>query len=77
MSPQDRLGPQLPLALRYPPDQRFETWLGAPAALAQLQALALGASSDALYLQGGNGSGKTHLLLAACAAAEAGGRHAN
>lgn len=77
MSPQDRLGPQLPLALRYPPDQRFETWLGAHAALAQMQAMAIGEPGDALYLQGGNGSGKTHLLLAACAAAEAGGRHAN
>ena len=77
MQQDDRLGPQLPLALRYPPDQRFETWLGAPAALAQMQALAIGESSDALYLQGNNGSGKTHLLLAACAAAEAGGRHAN
>ena len=77
MSRQDRLGPQLPLALRYPPDQRFETWLGAPAALAQMQALAVGESSDALYLQGGNGSGKTHLLLAACAAAEAARRSAN
>jgi DnaA family protein len=77
MSRHDRLGPQLPLALRYPPDQRFGTWLGAPPALAQLQALASGASGDALYLQGGTGSGKTHLLLAACAAAEASGRHAN
>lgn len=77
MPPQDPLGPQLPLALRYPPDQRFETWLGAPAALAQLQALAVGERRDVLYLQGGNGSGKTHLLLAACAAAEAGGRQAN
>ena len=39
MSRQDPFGPQLPLALRYPPDQRFETWLGAPAALAQLEKL--------------------------------------
>lgn len=77
MSRQDPLGPQLPLALRYPPDQRFETWLGAPAALAQLQALAVGERHDALYLQGGNGSGKTHLLLAACAAADAAGRSAS
>jgi DnaA family protein len=77
MSRQDPLGPQLPLALRYPPDQRFETWLGASAALAQLRALAVGEPGDALYLQGGNGSGKTHLLLAACAAAEAAGRSAN
>lgn len=77
MSSQDRFGPQLPLALRYPPDQRFETWQGAPGAVAQVQALAVGESSDALYLQGGTGSGKTHLLLAACASAEADGRHAN
>lgn len=77
MSQQDRLGPQLPLALRYPPDQCFQTWLGAPLALAQMQALAAGESRDALYLQGGNGSGKTHLLLAACATADAAGRRAN
>lgn len=67
----------MPLALRYPPDQRFETWLRAPAALAQVRALASGDAGDALYLRGGNGSGKTHLLLAACAAAEAAGRRAN
>ena len=77
MQADDRLGPQLPLALRYPPDQRFETWLGAPAALALLRALASGDGSDALYLQGTHGGGKTHLLLASCAAAEAAGRRAN
>ena len=77
MAEQDRLGPQLPLALRYPPEQRFETWLGAPAALAQMRALAAGEHRDALYLQGGNGSGKTHLLLAACAATESAGHRAN
>jgi len=33
--------PQLPLALRYPPDQRLETFVAPPpGALAQLQALA-------------------------------------
>ena len=69
MVAQDRAGPQLPLALRHSPDQRFEGWVGAPAVLAQLQATAAGESSDSLYLQGGSGSGKTHLLLAACAAA--------
>ena len=77
MVAQDRAGPQLPLALRHSPDQRFEGWVGAPAVLAHLQATAAGESSDSLYLQGGSGSGKTHLLLAACAAAEAAGRHAN
>ena len=79
MMQQDRLGPQLPLALRYPPDQRFETWVGMPLALASLQALAIDGNQnrDALYVQGGNGSGKTHMLLAACAATESEGRRAN
>lgn len=69
--------PQLPLALRYPPDQRFETYVAAPAgALAQLQALAQAENADWLYLAGPAGVGKTHLALAACAAAEAAGRRA-
>ncbi|KRD34380.1 DnaA regulatory inactivator Hda [Lysobacter sp. Root916] len=69
--------PQLPLALRYPPDQRLDTFVAAPAgAIAQLRALAERAGGDWLYLAGPAGVGKTHLLLAACAAAEAGGRRA-
>ena len=70
---------QLPLALRYPPDQRFETCVGiAPDALAHLRALAAGDpdGSSGIYLDGPAGTGKTHLALAACAAAEAGGRRA-
>lgn len=75
MSP--RTAPQLPLALRYPPDQRFEAFVGAPpAALAQLRALAAGTQPDWIYLAGPAGAGKTHLALAACAAAEAAGRAA-
>ena len=67
------------MALRYPPEQRFETWIGAPAVLAQLQSLARGDGGRLLgrnfYLQGAIGSGKTHLLLATCAAVDAlGGR---
>ncbi|MTI75028.1 MAG: DnaA regulatory inactivator Hda [Stenotrophomonas sp.] len=63
--------PQLPLALRYPPDQRLETFIGAPdGALAQLRAAATGDSRDWVYLVGPAGSGKTHLALAVCAAAE-------
>ena len=66
--------PQLPLALRYPPDQRLDTFVGAPAgAIEQLRALAAGASDDWLYLAGPDGVGKTHLLLATCAQAEAAG----
>lgn len=82
------LGPQLPLALRYPPDQRLDTFVGAPpGAVEQLRALArsidavtepAGAAggADWVYLAGPTASGKTHLLLAACAAADAAGRRA-
>jgi DnaA-homolog protein len=66
---------QLPLALRYPADQRFEGFVAAsPAAPAQVQALANGASDDWLYVVGAAGVGKTHLAIAACAAAEAASR---
>lgn len=69
--------PQLPLALRYPADQRLDTFVDAPAGvLAQLQALAEGNAEDWLYLAGPAGVGKTHLLLATCAATEAAGRRA-
>ena len=71
--------PQLPLALRYPPDQRLETFVAPPpGVLAQLQALAGadGAAADWIYLAGPAGVGKTHLALATCAAAEAAGRGA-
>ncbi|MCJ0825837.1 DnaA regulatory inactivator Hda [Luteimonas sp. 50] len=68
---------QLPLALRYPPDQRLDTFIAAPAgALAQLRAMAESPAGDWLYLWGPAGVGKTHLALAACAAAEAVGRRA-
>ncbi|MCW4453481.1 DnaA regulatory inactivator Hda [Flavobacterium sp. MXW15] len=69
--------PQLPLALRYPPDQRLESFIGAPAGvLAQLQALASGEATEWVYLSGPAGTGKTHLALALCAAAEHAGRAA-
>lgn len=71
--------PQLPLALRYPPDQRLDTFVHAPpGAIAQLRALADGAvdARDSVYLAGPAGTGKTHLLLATCAATEAAGRRA-
>ncbi|MDB6163266.1 MAG: hypothetical protein JWL98_698 [Xanthomonadaceae bacterium] len=69
-------GRQLPLALRYPPDQRLGTFVDAPPGLiAQLRSLAVG-SGEALYLHGADGTGKTHLALAVCAEAETAGRNA-
>ncbi|MDQ3286878.1 MAG: DnaA regulatory inactivator Hda [Pseudomonadota bacterium] len=71
------LGPQLPLALRYPPDQRLHTFVGAPpGTIAQLEALATRPGGDWLYISGAGAVGKTHLLLATCAAADAAGRRA-
>nr|WP_275584663.1 DnaA regulatory inactivator Hda [Stenotrophomonas sp. NLF4-10] len=65
----------MPLALRYPPDQRLESYIGAPdGALAQLRAIAVGEAQDWVYLLGPAGTGKTHLALALCAAAEQAGR---
>jgi DnaA family protein len=68
--------PQLPLALRWPRRQRFEHFhAGAnAAALAAVQALALEPGAPWLYLHGANGSGRSHLLMAACQAASAVGR---
>jgi DnaA family protein len=69
--------PQLPLALRYPPDQRFENFIAAPEGMvAQLRALATERGAGWLYLAGASGTGKTHLSLALCAASEQAGRRA-
>ncbi len=71
--------PQLPLTLRHSPDQRLETYVQAPAGtIEQLQALAAGRLDgfQGIYLTGPTGVGKTHLLLATCAAAETAGRRA-
>lgn len=69
--------PQLPLALRYPPDQRLDTYVAAPAAaIEQLRAMVAGPEADLIFLAGPSGAGKTHLLLATCAEAEAAGRRA-
>lgn len=71
------LGPQLPLALRYPPDQRFESFIAPPeGALPAMSALATTAGADWVYLAGASRTGKTHLALAVCAAAEQQGRRA-
>jgi DnaA family protein len=67
--------PQLPLALRYPPDQRLENFIAAPpGAIAQLHELAQARGADWLYVAGATGTGKTHLALALCAAAQQAGR---
>lgn len=63
--------PQLPLALRYPPDQRFDSFMGAPLAVELLAS-----PREWVYLSGPPGSGKTHLLLAACAHASEQARRA-
>lgn len=68
--------PQLPLALRWPRRQRFEHFhAGANAvALAAVEALACESDAPWLYLHGPAGSGKSHLLMAACQAAGEAGR---
>lgn len=66
--------PQLPLPLRFPPEQRFDTFLGAPPECAALRELASGQRSEAVFLGGPPGSGKTHLLLASGALADSAGR---
>jgi len=67
--------PQLPLGLRFPPDQRLHSYRDAPTGLlALLAVLASGERNDSLpqpsvFLSGASGSGKSHLLLATCAEA--------
>lgn len=67
---------QLPLALRWPRRQRFEHFhAGSNAvAVAALERAARDPESPWLVLAGPHGSGKTHLLVAACQAAAALGR---
>lgn len=68
--------PQLPLALRWPRRQRFEYFhAGAnAAALAAVEALTTPAQAPWIYLHGPSGSGRSHLLMAACQAASEAGR---
>lgn len=63
-----KLTKQLPLALRWPPHQRFEHFFAGTnaAALATLQQVVTGAQASWPFLAGARGSGKTHLLIAAC-----------
>jgi len=69
---------QLPLALRWPAQQRFDSFVtgeGNETALALARGAAQGESAW-IYFAGPPGSGKSHLLLAACAEASARDRHA-
>lgn len=68
--------PQLPLALRWPRRQRFEHFhAGSNAAtVAAVRELAAVPQVPWLYLSGPAGSGKSHLLMAACQAASEAGR---
>ena len=68
--------PQLPLALRYPPDQRLDTYVTAEPGIVGLVRGAATVGGEWVYLAGPAGVGKSHLLLAACAEAEGAGRRA-
>ena len=71
-------GGQLPLAMRWPQQQRFDSYrIGDNAiTLAALRRAAAGNSPDWVFLSGPPASGKSHLLIAACADANASGRRA-
>jgi DnaA family protein len=68
---------QIPLAFRFAPDQELSAFHGNPGLVDLLGAVALDRASSWLYLSGPPGSGKTHLLLAACAQARAQGLDAS
>lgn len=67
---------QLPLGVRLRDRAAFASYFPGPnsEALAHLEAVAAGARSGATWLCGGMGTGKTHLLQAACARAGEAGR---
>lgn len=69
---------QLPLTLRWPAHQRFEAFETGDNGVAVdlLHRAASEPAQAALYLSGPSGSGRTHLLIATCAAANAAGRSA-
>ncbi|MDR3388673.1 MAG: DnaA regulatory inactivator Hda [Rudaea sp.] len=67
---------QLPLVLRWPAQQRFETWIAGDnaATLAQVRHVADTLDLAWVFVSGPPGCGKTHLLIAACALASERGR---
>ncbi|HMM67200.1 MAG TPA: DnaA regulatory inactivator Hda [Dokdonella sp.] len=69
---------QLPLALRWPAHQRFDSFVKGPngAGVDFVRGAAMTGNPQDVFLAGPVGSGKTHLLIAACAAASAESRSA-
>jgi DnaA-homolog protein len=69
---------QLPLELRWPAQQRFETFVASEneVTVASLRSAAEDVSRAWIFLSGPVAGGKTHLLLAACAEATTRGRGA-
>ena len=69
---------QLPLALRWPVQQRFDSFVVGENshALAALRQAAQAAAMPWIFVVGASGCGKTHLLLSACAEAVTHGRSA-
>lgn len=69
---------QLPLAMRWSAQQRFETFFAGDngAALDLARRAVTDADAPWVFVSGAAASGKTHLLIAACAAATAAGRRA-
>lgn len=66
--------PQLPLGLRWTRDQQLDRYRDAPAGLLPTLRAVAEAGDRGVFLGGPPGSGRTHLLLATCAAASAAGR---
>jgi DnaA family protein len=69
---------QLPLSLRWPAQQRFDAYVPGDNAVAVglLDAAARSVAAPWVFIAGPAGCGKTHLLIAACAAANESGRSA-
>jgi DnaA family protein len=63
------MSPQIPLALRFPPDQQLAAFEGSAELRELVRAVACAERDDWLYFAGPAASGKTHLQLAACATA--------
>ncbi len=68
--------PQIPLTLKFSNDQGFDGFVGSSDSVIAMKSAADGESKEWLYLSGAAGSGKSHLLLATCAAAQKLGRRA-